>query len=403
MIQFVQPIFLWALAALAVPVGIHLLSRKEGKMIKVGSLRHLRETSTQQFKGIKLNEILLLALRCLLIVLIVSWLAGFQWNSYEEKKWVLVEPGLENNPQVKKAVDSLEADGFEWRWLQRGFPLQEHRGESAINYWRVINDLNKERVLRAIVFSNSRVKNFNGVRPEMDSAITWISVSQEPTTFVLNALKKSENQFLIRKGNATPERTSFNTEQVSVCPDSLIAKPIKQIKISLVYDKSYGMDVQILKAALNAIEQTLPVEFVIQNSNDLRAESEWVFWFSDELIPSKDSANFIVLMPKTKNELISREKVKEWAITKRLTVDIARHENFSLQLADLMLADSELEDRVDRYDQRALPEPITFSGGEKSQSLLKADLMPGTPNKFVFLVFLLVLLVERVVAYVRKQ
>jgi hypothetical protein len=76
MIQFAQPIFLWALTALAVPIGIHLLSRKEGKVVKMGSLRHLRETSTKQFKGIKLNELLLLALRCLLIILFVSLLAG---------------------------------------------------------------------------------------------------------------------------------------------------------------------------------------------------------------------------------------------------------------------------------------------------------------------------------------
>ncbi|MBP9924506.1 MAG: BatA domain-containing protein, partial [Cyclobacteriaceae bacterium] len=75
MIQFAQPIFLWALTALAIPIGIHLLSRKEGKVVKMGSLRHLRETSTQQFKGIKLNELLLLALRCLLIILFVGLLA----------------------------------------------------------------------------------------------------------------------------------------------------------------------------------------------------------------------------------------------------------------------------------------------------------------------------------------
>ena len=40
----------------AVPVAIHLLSRKEGKVIKVGSLRHLRETTTRQFRSLKPNE-----------------------------------------------------------------------------------------------------------------------------------------------------------------------------------------------------------------------------------------------------------------------------------------------------------------------------------------------------------
>jgi len=69
--QFKQPILLWALAGLIVPLAIHLLSRKEGQVIRLGSLRHLRETSTQQFRGIKLNEILLLALRSLLVILFV--------------------------------------------------------------------------------------------------------------------------------------------------------------------------------------------------------------------------------------------------------------------------------------------------------------------------------------------
>ena len=63
--QSAQPIMLWALAGLSIPIAIHLLSRKEGKVIYLGSLRHLRETSTQQFRGIKLNEILLLVLRSL--------------------------------------------------------------------------------------------------------------------------------------------------------------------------------------------------------------------------------------------------------------------------------------------------------------------------------------------------
>ena len=234
MIQFAQPIFLWALTALAVPIGIHLLSRKEGKVVKMGSLRHLRETSTQQFKGIKLNELLLLALRCLLIILFVGLLAGFQWSSTDAKKWVLVEPGLENHPRVKQVIDSLEANGFEGRWLQGGFPLLEQQQVGEVNYWRAIDDLNNENVSRAIVFSRSTIKDFEGMRPEMNSVITWVSIPDGPSEFVLQALKKNENQFLIRKGIATSEKISFTTEQALALPDSLVAEPIRQIKISSV-------------------------------------------------------------------------------------------------------------------------------------------------------------------------
>ncbi len=403
MIQFTQPIFLWALTALAVPVGIHLLSRKEGKVVKMGSLRHLRETSTQQFKGIKLNELLLLALRCLLIILFVGLLAGFQWNSNDLKKWVLVEPGLENNPQVKEVADSLEEDGFEWRWLQKGFPLREQQQADETNYWREINDLNNENVSRAIVFSRSAIKNFGGVRPEMDSAITWISIQGNTNEFLLQALKKSENQFLIRKGSATAEKTSFNTEQVSALPDSLVADPIRQIEILLVSDESHASDMQILKAALHAIERTLPVEFKIQNSRNMETGSDWVFWLSDQAIPTIESSNLVALKPKTTNQLISQVEVNKWTINKRLTVDVARNENLSLQLAELMLADSKLTTRLDHHDVRVLPDSVILSGSHKAESALKAGLLATSPNKFVLLLFLLVLITERIIAYARKQ
>jgi len=100
--NFFNPIFLWALAGLSIPVGIHLLSRKEGKLIKLGSLRNLQETSTKQFRGIKLNEIVLLSLRCLLIIILCLLLSGLYWNSSSVKKWVVVEKGLdiENFPWI---------------------------------------------------------------------------------------------------------------------------------------------------------------------------------------------------------------------------------------------------------------------------------------------------------------
>ena len=70
MMRFVNPLLLWSLAGLVIPLGIHLLSRKEGKVLRLGSLRHVQETSTQQFKGIRLNEIVLLMLRCAMIILL---------------------------------------------------------------------------------------------------------------------------------------------------------------------------------------------------------------------------------------------------------------------------------------------------------------------------------------------
>ena len=104
---FANPSFLWALAGLAVPIAIHLLSRKEGRVIRVGSLRHVEESNTSQFKSIRLNEILLLLLRMLLVILLALFLSGAQCSGPGSKnvKWVVAEQGAN--------VDSLVTKGYE--------------------------------------------------------------------------------------------------------------------------------------------------------------------------------------------------------------------------------------------------------------------------------------------------
>src|SRR6185369_8789098 len=105
--MFSNPLYLFALAGLAIPIAIHLLSRKEGKVIKLGSVRHVVETSTQQFKGIKLNEFVLLALRC---------------ASKGNEKWVVVEKGLKKFPTLNSILDSLEDDHYSLHLLAKEFP-----------------------------------------------------------------------------------------------------------------------------------------------------------------------------------------------------------------------------------------------------------------------------------------
>ena len=99
--QLVNPIWLWGLTGLLIPVGIHLLSRREGKIIKIGSIRHLEETNSKQFKSIRLNEFFLLILRCLIITILVLFLSGFHFKSLEKSgKWLIVESGLEHDPAI---------------------------------------------------------------------------------------------------------------------------------------------------------------------------------------------------------------------------------------------------------------------------------------------------------------
>src|ERR1041385_919302 len=201
---FAHPAFLWAFAGLTIPLAIHLLSRKEGKVIRVGSLRHVEESNTSQFKSIRLNEVLLLLLRCLLITMIVLLIGGAQCNgpSLKNTKWVVAERGIN--------VDSLVAQGYEYHEMPEE------------NYWAYVEYLDK-LPHEIIVISNSYIKKFNGKRIAVSDNIKWITT--EPASKEYEALAWSVgDSVFVRTAKSNEMITAYST-RVGV-PDSIeIIKP----------------------------------------------------------------------------------------------------------------------------------------------------------------------------------
>ena len=190
--QFVNPIWLWGLTGLLIPIGIHLLSRREGKIIKIGSIRHLEETNSKQFKSIRLNEFLLLILRCLIITILVLFLSGFNFKSLQESgKWLIVESGLEHDQQFSVLTDSLKRSGFEVKSLTSGFPdLSDNPSViKKINYWNLLDELKKKSLMQAVVLSYNYAEGFKGKRTSLPEKVKWISKNPAPIEFVLNAIR----------------------------------------------------------------------------------------------------------------------------------------------------------------------------------------------------------------------
>ena len=68
---FLSPLFLLGLAALAVPILLHLLRRRETRSLDFPALRYLTRTTREQARIIRLRQLLLLALRVSALVLLV--------------------------------------------------------------------------------------------------------------------------------------------------------------------------------------------------------------------------------------------------------------------------------------------------------------------------------------------
>ena len=73
-IEYLNPMVWWGLLGLLVPVLIHLLSKKERKIIPFGSLRFLEPIESDSARSIQLSGYVLLMLRLLLVGLICALL-----------------------------------------------------------------------------------------------------------------------------------------------------------------------------------------------------------------------------------------------------------------------------------------------------------------------------------------
>lgn len=111
------PLGLAALAALIVPILIHLRRRTEEVPVDFAALRWLDALPRPRSK-LRFDELLLLAVRLLLIALLALLLArpaGLGWEGNEPR--ILAAPGVD--PAAARAIAGPDAD---LRWIAPGFP-----------------------------------------------------------------------------------------------------------------------------------------------------------------------------------------------------------------------------------------------------------------------------------------
>lgn len=425
--QFANPIWLWGLSGLLIPIGIHLLSRKEGKIIKIGSIRHLEDTNTTQFKSIRLNEILLLVLRCMLIISLVFFLSGFHFTGLEKRgqKWLLIEKGLEHDQQFTFLVDSLKQNGFEIKLLAFGFPsLRDSMPtKEKINYWSLLEDLKTRSLDQVVILSYSYAERFKGKRIPLPANFQWISRIPIPVEFPLKSFRQSEDSVSLQLGHSDPEKTDFATRHIISNPrqryfkyadlDSIPIEFPDTISIVIVSDSAFDYDKSIIMAALNALKENGPHVINIAafhpNTYPEDQKTDWIIWLSDKPLSNPNKCSSIVY----KNGADLRNTAlfefrgyhgnySSLFLTKRVNEEIALQENLTVQLALILFSNEKYQDQVQKFDRRVLPEKIMWDATESSINQFNASTV-GSNEKYIAILFLIFLLIERFVAFKRNQ
>lgn len=155
-------LWLWLLAAVVVPIAVHLWNRKSGKPQLLGTFRFLPEQAFAKARRIELHEIPLLIVRILLICFIVLLLTNLLVLKEQPQMESVVITETDSSDPQEQSQDGI---------LQIEIPANEvgHTG-----WWNIIEQVEADYQPNMIHVTGKFTQDrFKGKRPSFRSDITW--------------------------------------------------------------------------------------------------------------------------------------------------------------------------------------------------------------------------------------
>lgn len=328
MFQLLNPIWLFGISGIIIPILIHLWNVKKGKTLKIGSVSLLGESSRQNARSLRLLDLLLLLLRCLLIIIVSILLAEPVWissNSGDQQGgWILIEKDnfTETYSRFQKEIDSLDQAGYDLHLFEAGFKPEDLnklkdseiiRDSTAVqlSYWSLLRMLDQEIPAgkEAYIFTANRLNRFKGERPEVvtklkwkiytpkDSNATWIENAWFTNDSIRAVIAHTEPKGLrkipvnidpsnrnaaftldIQDGN-----TNLSFKNVSASKQKPVTVDTSTIRIA-IYADNYKKDAEYLNAVIRAIQKYTQrkIELSPVNSGAINGSQNIVFWLSEK-------------------------------------------------------------------------------------------------------------------------
>jgi len=292
-LHFLYSIGLFALAGIIMPLMIHLWNVKQGKTVKIGSIALLGESSSASSKSFKINDWLLFALRCLLLVLLAFLLAQPYLkkiiSGHNKNGWILVEKN--NFSRVfkthQKTVDSLLKKGYEIHDFNVGFKplslkdpaLKETKQDSTLSYTALFCAANQfiPTGTKVYFFADHRLIRFGNELPAVNYKLNWVPLKQSDT--LSNWIATYAGKKYEAKSNSS--NTSYQALNLSD------EGPIRVA----IHENSGTTDRKYLIAALKAIENFTKRKIIINAATE---KASIGFWLSDNPV-SADFRSSIAL------------------------------------------------------------------------------------------------------------
>jgi len=437
--SFLNPTYLWALLGLAIPIAIHLWSKKEGKTIKVGSIKLLQSADSKQSSSIQINEYILLALRLLLITILVLIIATPQLRKsvVTQPLTYIIEPELLDHTALEPLLDSLQ-DLAPLRVLHDGFPeVKEFTNHRTIipDYWELVRQFQDLPADSIVVFTRGLKRGIKGKRPKTHKKIAWVILDiEDPVDQYIAAVRSEDSiQLLALKSNAeqlsfrkerlplTHSRLTLNSSGDSLSIGSREGKTIsrkqkeqkipvtqsKPITIGLVVDDSLIVQARYMEAAFRALGSYLHRSITVERIEDISTIGQKAYdclvWLSNRPLVQIDGKMLVYQSDPFAASLIEEGPSQNiFYLTQPLDVENSINEHLVAQLLPLLELHSGIETRITPYDKRVVAKASLFPTYEEKQ-FKRSEVVAEDVSPWLWSIFLIVLFIERSLARYRKQ
>lgn len=249
---FLQPYMLWGMLAVAIPVAVHFWYQKRGITIEWAAMRWLGEQTMLQHRGLRLNEVWLMILRCLVVLLLAFVLSkpvvGWLKNAGRLEVIHLVQADRLVTNTYRFELEKAQRNGEQIYWLGTS-------PQKVIDVAKMTELISQPKYLQQNInaLSDGNAKDFRLYFRNDNSLDARTYVPGEYQLFPA-ADSSQKNQGDIFKNNPALGRT-----------------------IPVLLDYRDVAERQTVRAALSALTEVYGFRFEIEQGKSRANRYEWVF------------------------------------------------------------------------------------------------------------------------------
>jgi len=389
---FLQPALLWGALAVAIPVIIHFWYQKKGQTIAWAASQWLTDKTSLQHRGLRLDEILLLLLRCLMVILFVLLLSKpiAEWLNKNKSaaKVHLVQPDKKLVSNFRFELEEAFKKGEKIFWI--GKETEEVKDMTILPKQSPQTLLLQKSILKAGKQGGELNLYINNTADLAELPQIYMPESFKIHS-VTDSVKNSPVAFIeLEEGKKlyADSRTGL-LKTASDQTGNFASEPVHKGKIKVLLDYKDPVERQTVQASLMALEEIHSIPFELDLIKKTNTKYDWIL--TDQHIKTPDPQTLYVLSGDDRS-VYSADNVFRLQDSLRVpTSELVRNGQLPERLGEIMVQFYKLKSNTNPLSQRQLNALFVKSKPVLTQT---SEIL----HQWLLLFFIITLLIERWIA-----